>query len=219
LKAFHYFFGNPIDYHILALLPSYLEQEFSSLVYMVNHLIQLSGKGGFFLYNHAELAKELALLDREDKKSILFGVSYALLDFAESFAMPLKKCTIIETGGMKGRRQEWTKSELHRTLGDAFHSPISSEYGMTELFSQAYALSSEQFEPVPWMRALARDIYDPFAVSLTGKGGLNIVDLANIDSCAFIETQDLGRVFSSRKFEVLGRIDRSQIRGCNLMVQ
>jgi len=219
MEGFRLFFGDPKEYEILALLPSYLERSHSSLIYMVEHLMKSSGKGAFFLHNQSDLADHLERLEQRGEKSILFGVSYALLDFAADFAMKLAHCTIIETGGMKGVRKEITKQELHAILKTAFGTvAVSSEYGMTELLSQAYAINSDTFRAVPWMKPIIRDLYDPFAIATEGKGGLNIIDLANIYSCSFIETQDIGSINSNCGFQILGRTDQSQIRGCNLLV-
>lgn len=219
MRGFELFFGDASQFHFLALLPSYLERSGSSLVYMVEHLMQVSGKGDYYLYNHSALYDKLQELERLGQQSILFGVSYALIDFAEKFPASLSHCQIIETGGMKGTRKELTKKELHELLQNSFGAQsISSEYGMTELLSQAYSVQSSIYTPVPWMKALVRDPYDPFALSDCGKGAFNFIDLANIHSCCFIETHDLGSV-SSGKFEVSGRMDNAQIRGCNLLIQ
>lgn len=220
--AFEMFYGNPEQYVILALLPSYLEKSDSSLVYMIEHLIKSSRKkeSGFYLYNHQDLMNRL--LDNENAgiKTFLFGVTFALLDFAEGVHTPLKHTIIMETGGMKGRREELIREEVHQRLCDAFGvKSIHSEYGMTELFSQAYSKGSGYFRCPPWMKVLIRDTNDPFTLVSGGKtGGINIVDLANIHSCSFIATQDLGRIAGNGIFEVLGRFDYSDVRGCNLMV-
>lgn len=220
LEGFTSFFGNPSDYNILALLPSYSAQKHSSLIYMVDHLISMGKTGGYYLENHDDLYNQLMTLEEKGEKTILFGVSYALLDFAQKHKLSLKNCTIIETGGMKGRRKEITKEELHGTLQNAFGTKsISSEYGMTELLSQAYAIDSTRFKPVGWMKPLVRDVYDPLSVSQHGKGVLNLIDLANYNSCAFIATQDLCTIHEDGLFEIAGRMDNSQIRGCNLLVQ
>lgn len=219
MAGFEQFFGTAQQFHILALLPSYLERTGSSLVYMVDHLMTVSGQGDYYLYDHDALNTKLEVLEAQGLPSILFGVSYALMDFADKFPRALKHCRIIETGGMKGTRKELTKKELHQLLSHAFgHEAICSEYGMTELLSQAYAQHSTVYSPVPWLKALVRDPYDPFAVADSGKGALNFIDLANIYSCCFIETHDLGTV-ADGCFEVHGRMDNAQIRGCNLLVQ
>lgn len=218
-KCFELFFGSANKFHFLALLPSYLERTGSSLIYMVDHLMKASGKGDFFLHDHEALDAKLSQLESEGQQSILFGVSYALMDFAERFPRKLRHCKIIETGGMKGTRKEITKAELHSILTHSFGADnIASEYGMTELLSQAYSISSLSYQTAPWLKALVRDPYDPFAVSTEGKGALNFIDLANIDSCCFIETHDLGSI-TKNTFEIAGRMDNAQIRGCNLLVQ
>ncbi len=223
LSGFKHFFGNPQDYVILALLPSYMEQQHSSLVYMVNLLIKESNhsKSGFYLHNYEELIQNLELLDASGKKVMLFGVSYALLDVVERKKLKLKNTIIMETGGMKGRRKEMIKSELHLVLKTGFGTDkIYSEYGMTELLSQAYSLGDELFYPAPWMKILIREVEDPFQILPNGKsGGINVIDFANYYSCSFIETQDLGKTFANGSFEILGRFDHSDIRGCNLMVE
>ena len=223
LKAFRLFYGDPAEYCFLALLPSYLEREGSSLVYMTEHLIRLSGhpSSGFYLYDHDKLFHTLRELAREGRKVLLFGVSFALLDFAEEYALPAMDLTVMETGGMKGRRREPVREEMHAFLQERFRvAAIHSEYGMTELLSQAYSQGGGLFRTPPWMRVLVRDSYDPFAYLPAGRtGGLNIIDLANVYSCAFLETQDLGRLLPDGSFTVEGRFDNSEMRGCNLMVQ
>jgi len=223
LKAFRLFYGDPAEYCFLALLPSYLEREGSSLVYMTEHLIRLSGhpSSGFYLYDHDKLFHTLQELAREGRKVLLFGVSFALLDFAEEYALPAMDLTVMETGGMKGRRREPVREEMHAFLQERFRvAAIHSEYGMTELLSQAYSQGGGLFRTPPWMRVLVRDSYDPFAYLPAGRtGGLNIIDLANVYSCAFLETQDLGRLLPDGAFTVEGRFDNSEMRGCNLMVQ
>ncbi len=212
--------GNPADQVILALLPNYLEQGESSLIYMVDHLIKRTGNklSGFFLNNHESLLNAYREAILEGKHVVIFGVSYALLDLTE-LKPDLSNATIIETGGMKGRRKELTKSELHEALRKGLNcTKIASEYGMTELLSQAYSISNEIFVPAKTMRILIREVNDPFSYVEQGKtGGINVIDLANLHSCSFIETQDLGRE-NSKGFEVMGRFDQSDIRGCNLMV-
>lgn len=220
--AFTHRFGKPEELCILGLLPSYLEQGDSSLVYMVQRLITVSGhpKSGFWLYDLKGLSELLRNLVRDAVPTVLFGVTYALLDFAEQYPMPLEAIKIIETGGMKGRRKEITRMELHRRLKEAFHTDrVYSEYGMTELLSQAYTDGSERFYPPPWMRVYIRETNDPFSFVGYGRtGGINIIDLANRYSCPFLETQDLGKVYEDGSFEVLGRFDHSDVRGCNLML-
>lgn len=220
-KGFEYFYGNSRDYCILALLPSYLERVNSSLVYMVNSLISNGDnpESGFYMYNHKELIDKIKRNEERKQKTLLIGVTFALLDLAEKFSLPLEHTIIMETGGMKGKREELTRQEVHKVLSHAFHvNTIHSEFGMTELLSQAYSNGNGIFHTVPWMRLLIRDIYDPFRVGLINEtGALNIIDLANINSCSFIATDDLGKAFNNSFFEVIGRLDNSDIRGCNLM--
>jgi len=221
ISAFRQLIGEPNKYTILALLPSYLNAGNSSLVYMVDKLIKLSNNpsSGFFLDNYQELSTILKETNSSGKKVILFGVTYALLELAEKYNINLSHTTIIETGGMKGRGEELTRAELHHVLKEKF-SPnnIYSEYGMTELLSQAYSLSNELFTPSKTMKVLIRDVNDPFSYIEDNKtGGVNIIDLVNIYSCCFIETKDLGKSQKSR-FEVLGRFDNSDLRGCNMLI-
>jgi phenylacetate-coenzyme A ligase PaaK-like adenylate-forming protein len=222
--GFQRFYGDPEIYCILALLPSYLERKGSSLVYMADKLIG-SGKhpfSGFFLEEHKLLAERLHKLNEAGTKTILIGVAFALLDFAEEYPMRLgDHITIMETGGMKGRKQEITRQELHAVLKKGFGKDcIHSEYGMTELLSQAYSKGEGKFNTPPWMKVFVRDIQDPLSILPPGKSGaLNIIDLANIHSCAFIGTQDIGRIYPDGSFELLGRTDHSDIRGCSLLLQ
>ncbi len=220
--AFRQFYGNIEDYTVLALLPSYLEREGSSLIHMVDDLIQLSNnpESGFYLNNYDELIEKLIRLDNEGQNVILIGVTYALLDLIEQQKFSLKNTIIMETGGMKGRRKEIIREELHEILCKGFRvSEIHSEYGMTELLSQAYSLGNGMFECPNWMQILIRDTEDALTYIADGKtGGINVIDLANINSCSFIATQDLGKIVGNNSFEVLGRFDNSDIRGCNLMV-
>jgi phenylacetate-coenzyme A ligase PaaK-like adenylate-forming protein len=205
---------------ILALLPSYLERNNSSLVYMVNALLpQAHSTSGFFLNDFEALRDQLLTNEKQGLKTLLLGVSFALLDFAEAFPMALKHTSIMETGGMKGRREELTRTELHAHLCKAFQvKEIHSEYGMTELFSQAYSKGKGVFECPPWMKVVCRDIQDPLTLLPYGKrGALNIIDLANQNSCAFIATEDVGIVHENRTFEILGRMNHAEIRGCNLL--
>ena len=218
-KGFEKFYGNIEDYRILCLLPNYLEQTNSSLIYMCNDLIKKSknSQSGFYLDNLEELSNVL----KEDCNTLLIGVSYALLDLVEHTSFNLANTIVMETGGMKGRRKELVKSELHRILCDSFGVPkIHSEYGMTELLSQAYSKGDGIFHTPPWMKVLIRDIQDPFKLIENNKtGGINIIDLANINSCSFIATEDLGKIYNDHSFEVLGRLDNSDLRGCNLLIQ
>ncbi|QDP84418.1 acyl transferase [Chryseobacterium sp. SNU WT5] len=245
-KSFMQFIGNPEDYIFLGLLPSYLEKQNSSLIYMVDFLMKKSGKpeNGYFLYNHQELFELLNQLSKENKKVILFGVSFALLDFLDfaetnhHIVTSSDELIIIETGGMKGRKQEMTKDELLAIFHKGFGTDkIYSEYSMTELLSQAYSLGQNIYESPNWMRILIRNIEDPFSYVNDGRNGaINIIDLANLHSCSFIATQDLGKILvdseilrqaqndktmdeiNSNQFQVLGRIDHSDIRGCSLLV-
>ncbi|MEX1382321.1 acyl transferase [Lutibacter sp.] len=221
-KAFQYFYGSIENYTVLALLPSYLERTGSSLIYMVNNFIEKSNnpKSGFYLDNLDELAKNLEKLDRKGSKILLIGVSFALLDLLDTYKFNLKNTIIMETGGMKGKRKELIREELHNILCNGFGvSEIHSEYGMTELLSQAYSKGNGVFECPPWMKILARDAEDALTILPEGKsGGINVIDLANINSCSFIATQDLGKTYKNGTFEVLGRFDNSDIRGCNLLV-
>lgn len=223
LKGFEIFYGSPVQYCFLALLPSYLERKGSSLIYMAEKLIEKSNHklSGFFLDDFDELGNRLATLELKKQKTILLGVSYALLDFSNKYHSPLANTIIMETGGMKGKRKEITREELHQQLKGNFSLPaIHSEYGMSELLSQAYSKSNGKFFCPPWMKVIVRDINDPFQILNTNQTGvLNIIDLSNINSCSFIATSDLGRVNNDGSFEVLGRIDNSDLRGCNLMVE
>lgn len=221
-KAFEFFYGKIKDYCVLALLPSYLEREGSSLIYMMEDFIKKSNhpNSGFFLKNEAFLIENLQFLTKNKQKTILFGVSFALLDLAEKYEIDLSDVIIMETGGMKGRREELTRNELHSIYKDSFNvKNIHSEYGMTELLSQAYSKTEGVFNTPPWMKVLIRDVNDPFSLLNNNKtGGINIIDLANIYSCSFIATQDLGKLNNDHSFEVLGRFDNSDIRGCNLLI-
>ena len=221
-KGFSQFYGNIEDYVVLALLPSYLEREGSSLIYMVEDLIKLSNhdQSGFYLHNHDELIRNLIALDQSGQNVILIGVTYALLDLIEKQQFQLQNTIIMETGGMKGKRKEMIREELHQQLCNGFgvHA-IHSEYGMTELLSQAYSLGQGVFECPSWMHILVRDTEDALTYIPHGKtGGINVIDLANLNSCSFIATQDLGKKITNNSFEILGRFDNSDIRGCNLMV-
>ncbi|MDG1147094.1 MAG: acyl transferase [Crocinitomicaceae bacterium] len=222
LKGFSHFYGNIEDYAVLALLPNYLERKGSSLVFMVDDLIQKSknSESGFYLNNIDELAKKLTELDKKGQKVLLIGVSFALLDLIETAQFNLKNTIIMETGGMKGRRKELVREELHQILQNGFGvSEIHSEYGMTELLSQGYSNGNGVFDTPPWMKILTRDTEDALTIQQIGKtGGINVIDLANYNSCSFIATQDLGKLHKNGTFEVIGRFDNSDIRGCNLMV-
>ena len=220
-KGFQKEYGSPNNYAILALLPSYLEREGSSLIYMVESLIEqsLNPHSGFYLYEMDSLIEKLNFLENQGQKSILIGVSYALLDLIEKKDLKLKNTLVMETGGMKGRRKEMIKEELHEILKNGFGvEKIHSEYGMTELLSQAYSKGDGIFSCPPWMKVLTRDPEDAKTYITKKTGGINVVDLANIYSCSFIATQDLGKVNNDGSFEIMGRFDTSDIRGCNLMV-
>lgn len=221
-KGFEAFYGPVKDYCILALLPSYLEREGSSLIYMMEKLIKDSGhpKSGFYLNNHEELIAHLEGLKIHNQKVLLLGVSFALLELAENHQLDLGNVVVMETGGMKGRRKELTREELHSIFTSKLGvKKIHSEYGMTELLSQGYSKGDSLFETPAWMKIMIRDAYDPFSYEKTGRsGGVNVIDLANLNSCSFIETQDLGKIHADGKFEILGRFDNSDIRGCNLLV-
>lgn len=221
-QAFSRFYGNIEDYVVLALLPSYLERDGSSLIYMVDDLIKASNNtdSGFYLSDYDALIAKLEHLDSAGQNVLLIGVTYALLDLVEKKQFSLKNTIIMETGGMKGRRREMIREELHEVLCNGFGvAKIHSEYGMTELLSQAYSLGDGIFECPPWMDILIRDTEDALAYNNYGRnGGINVIDLANYNSCSFIATQDLGKKYPNQSFEVLGRFDNSDIRGCNLMV-
>lgn len=217
--AFRNFYGDAAEWSIYGLLPSYLERKGSSLIYMVDRLIaDAGGHGGFYLNDYERL---IADIKADPRPKILLGVTYALLDLAEQFAPDLHDVVVMETGGMKGHREELPKEELHRILCNALNvNAIHSEYGMAELTSQAYSRGGNRFFAPPWMRIITRDLNDPFRLLPTGqRGGINIIDLGNVYSCAFIQTEDAGRVFADGSFEIAGRIDHSEIRGCNLLVQ
>ena len=221
-KGFEYFYGPIEEYTVLGLLPNYLERDGSSLIYMVDDFIKKSNKpaSGFYLNNLTELSKTLIALDKKGEKVLLIGVTFALLDLIERQQFKLQNTIIMETGGMKGRRKEIIRNELHEILCAGFGvSKIHSEYGMTELLSQGYSSGDGVFDCPPWMKILARDTEDALTMVGANKtGGLNVIDLANYNSCSFIATQDLGKIDNNGRFEVLGRFDHSDIRGCNLMV-
>jgi phenylacetate-coenzyme A ligase PaaK-like adenylate-forming protein len=219
-RSFRWMYGEPADRCILGLLPSYLERGDSSLVNMVEGLMQQSGHalGGFFLEDWEELAARLGKLEAERQKTLLIGVTYALLDFAERHPMELRHTVVMETGGMKGRREELTRGEVHDRLKQAFGlEEVHSEYGMTELLSQAYSKGGGRFVCPPWMRVLVRDERDPLVVMKEGEGVLQVMDLANRFSCSFIATEDVGCVYADGSFEVWGRLDNADLRGCSLL--
>lgn len=222
MNSFRLFYGNPTQYAILALLPSYLERGGSSLVTMADGLIRSSDRpeSGFYLHDLERLRNTLQELRDNGTPTLLIGVTYALLDMAEAFPVHFPQLIVMETGGMKGRRKEMVRAEVHKRLMQGFGvATIHSEYGMTELLSQAYSKGGGIFECPPWMQVMIREINDPFCYAAEGKsGGINIIDLANLYSCAFIAVQDIGRLAGNRQFEVLGRFDNSQLRGCNLMI-
>jgi phenylacetate-coenzyme A ligase PaaK-like adenylate-forming protein len=223
LNLFENEYGSIKDYHLLALLPSYLERKGSSLVRMSEYFIQKTGSefSGFYLYNHEDLIRTLGILQKQEKKIILLGVTFALLDLADGpLTIPtMDNLIVMETGGMKGKRREMIREEVHAVLKRAFKvKDVHSEYGMTELMSQAYSKSEGRYNIPLTMRVMVRDVNDPLSYSSRNLGGINIVDLANFHSCAFIETQDLGKIDHQNKLEVLGRFDNSEVRGCNLMV-
>ncbi|MBL4675611.1 MAG: acyl transferase [Mucilaginibacter sp.] len=221
-RAFELFYGDIKQYTVLALLPAYLEREGSSLIYMAQDLITQSGNAdsGFYLYNHDDLYRTLLKQQSAEKPTLLIGVTFALLDFVDNYQINFPELIVMETGGMKGRRKEMIREELHAMLCKGFGvKRIHSEYGMTELLSQAYSKGEGIFNFPPWMRIITRDTNDPLSLVGVGKtGGVNIIDLANINSCSFIATQDLGKIYPDGSFEILGRFDNSDIRGCNLLV-
>ena len=220
-KAFELFYGQPKEWCIIGLLPAYLERQHSSLVWMVDELIRQSGHtdSGFYLNELDQLHKILQRLEAIGQKVLLIGVTFALLDFAEGFPMQLRSTIIMETGGMKGRRQELTRKEIHQYLHQRLGvNKVHSEYGMTELLSQAYSVGDGRFVCPPWMKVLVRDEEDPLHISNSGRGVLNVIDMANEHSCAFIATDDVGVVYEDGSFEVWGRLDNSDLRGCSLLV-
>lgn len=223
VRCFASYYGPLEDYCVYALLPAYLERRGSSLVYMARHFIERDGcaNGGFFLHNLEELANQLRKSQKSDKSPILLGVSFALWDLAEQYPQDLSHCIIMETGGMKGRRKEITRPQLHQILKAAFGvEAIHSEYGMTELLSQAYSKGEGLYQPAPTMRVRTREITDPLTPQVPGKtGAVNIIDLANLDTISFIAAEDLGKAYPDGSFEILGRLDASDLRGCNLMVE
>lgn len=220
-RSFELFYGPVKNWCIIGLLPSYLERSNSSLVFMVNNMIKESAheKSGFYLDEYDQLFTVLNELERQQQKTLLIGVTFALLDFAEQFQPVLKNTVVMETGGMKGRRKEMIRPELHELLTKSFHiTTVHSEYGMTELLSQAWSTGEGIFNTPPWMKILVRDEEDPLLVRETGAGAINVIDLANVHSCSFIATDDAGKVFKNRSFEILGRMDGSDLRGCSLLL-
>ena len=221
-KGFELFYGPVKDYTLLALLPGYLDRSGSSLIYMMNALIAQSGKekSGFYLHDFEKLKDTINTLEEKKEKTLLIGVSFALLDFLEKNSFDLKNTIVMETGGMKGKRKELVREELHKILCSGFGvSAVHSEYGMTELLSQAYSKGNGIFYTPPWMKVLVRDPEEALTILPESRnGGINVIDLANIHSCSFIATQDLGKTYKDGSFEVLGRFDHTDIRGCNLMV-
>lgn len=226
LQSFNLFYGNPSQWRILALLPGYIERENSSLVYMVNHLVQKSNHegSGFYLDDHERLYQSLVKNEIIGKPTLLIGVTYALLDFAQKYSLKLKKTLVMETGGMKGKREEITREEVHKILKKQLGlSVVHSEYGMTELLSQAYSKGNGIFFCPPWMKVLVSEYNDPFSIKSSNEikkpvsGLINIIDFANIYSCSFIATDDVGRLHQNNSFEVMGRRDSSDLRGCSLM--
>ena len=221
LKGFELFYGKPSNYCIIGLLPSYLERKHSSLVYMVDKLIKASGhaQSGFYLDDFTKLNEVLHDLENQKQKVWFIGVSFALTDFAIAYPQKLKSTIVLETGGMKGRKEELTRNELHQLLREHLGtSTIHSEYGMTELLSQAYAIKEGVFKCPPWMKVMVAEEEDPTAIKEIGRGVLHIIDLTNIYSCSFIATEDIGEVFEDGSFTVLGRLDASARRGCSLLV-
>ena len=228
LAAFKLFYGDLKDYCILGLLPSYLERQHSSLVYMVNEWIVQSGhsNSGFYLYDFEKLQNTIIENERNKVPTLLIGVTYALLDFAAQYPMQLSHCIVMETGGMKGRREELTRTEVHEQLQAAFGLQcVHSEYGMTELLSQAYSKGEGIFRCPPWMKVVVRAEDDPLELITAPRPGrtfaagvVNVIDLANIYSCAFIATDDVAKLYADGSFEVLGRLDNSDLRGCGLMI-
>lgn len=220
LHAFEAIMGNLKEWTLLALLPSYLERGHSSLVFMAQKMMEHSqaADNGFYLDNYEALHQKIIKLQAQQKKVLLLGVTFALLDFAEQYPYDYSKIVVMETGGMKGRKKELTRAEVHQYLQAQWHlEQVHSEYGMTELLSQAYAQKEGLFTPSLTMRVLVRDIHDPLTTMFNGQGALNIIDLANIHSCAFIATEDIGHVYPNGTFEVLGRMDHTALRGCSLL--
>ncbi len=217
MRGFKKFYGDVSEWSIYALLPSYLERNGSSLIYMADKIIQEAAGGGFYLYDHEKLLRDMS---QDQNKKILLGVSYALWDLVEAHAPKLENTIVMETGGMKGHREEIDKREFHKILCDGFGvGKIHSEYGMAELTSQAYSAGDNIFTSPPWMRVVLREVNDPFSFLKSGRGAINIIDLASRYSCAFIETEDIGSLFADGSFSVEGRIAQSEIRGCNLLIQ
>ncbi len=220
LNGFRQFYGEPAEYTLLALLPSYLERKSASLVYMAEQLMaeNTNSTGGFFIREWEALHKQLESAREKQQKTILLGVTFALLDFADAYPGNLQHCIVMETGGMKGRHEEWTRARVHAHLKERWSlDAIHSEYGMTELLSQAYAKSDGLYMPANTMKVMVRDINDPLTVETSGSGCINVIDLANVNSCAFIATEDIGYLHENGSFEIMGRMDHSALRGCSLM--
>ena len=220
LQAFEQFYDHPSGWCIIGLLPAYLERQHSSLVVMADELVRQShhADSGFYLYDHEKLSGVLQRLEQQGQKTLLLGVTFALLDFAADYPMQLKHTTIMETGGMKGRREEWTRQQVHDFLQQQLGvGSVHSEYGMTELLSQAYSYGNGIFNCPGWMKIILRQDDDPFQLATTGSGVINVIDLANIYSCSFIATDDIGKCYADGSFEVLGRLDNSDLRGCSLL--
>ncbi len=221
ISGFEKFYGSPTDYVFLALLPSYLERKNASLVYMANTLIKKSSSkdNGFYINEWGKLSSILEQMQKTNQKTLLLGVTFALLDFAEQYTLDLSNIIVMETGGMKGRREEMTRQEIHTILKKQFNlKQVHSEYGMTEMLSQAYSIADGIYNCTNTLKVLIRDINDPFEIKTIGSGCINIIDLANINSCCFIATEDIGTVYSDFSFEVKGRIDHAALRGCSLMM-
>ena len=223
VRCFEHFFGPVTNYHFLALLPSYLERQGSSLIAMMDYFMRQSNSedSAFYLNDYPGLVEKLRLLKNDSRKTILWGVSFALLDLAEKYALDLGNCLVFETGGMKGKRREITKNEMREVLKAKINvKSLFSEYGMTELLSQAYSRDNNTLICPPWMRIICRDITDPQTKGLLSEtGGINVIDLANWRTISFIETEDLGKVYPDGSFEILGRLDNSDLRGCNLLIE
>ena len=219
LNSFKYAFGDPKKFHFIGITPSLKERKNSSLIYMINKLQNYSKNDGFFSSNLEEFKFKIKEYQKSKSKTIIFGLSHLLLEFIENEKFKLNNCVVIETGGMKGNREEIEKKKLHEILSYGYGTDkIFSEYGMTELLSQSYSIKDNVFSPPPWKKVLIRDFNDPLRVQKTGRGIINIIDLANINSCCFISTEDIGEVFKDGSFKLYGRANESDIRGCNNML-